>query len=73
MKSVFLKAQLGGNFGIVFLIRFVAGIPELAWRLRINMLASALIPGGGRHPVAVVIHLAVFLTLQEVQGGDWRK
>ena len=51
----------------------MAGIPELAWRLRINMLASALIPGGGRHPVAVVIHLAVFLTLQEVQGGDWRK
>ena len=45
----------------------VARIPGLL--LRINMLASALIPGGGQHPVAVVIHLAVFLTLQEVQGG----
>ena len=41
--------------------------------LRINMLASALIPGGGHHPVAVVIHLAVFLTLQEVKGGKRKR
>ena len=37
------------------------------------MLASALIPGGGQHLVAVPIHLAVFLTLQEVQGGGWKR
>ena len=40
---------------------------------RTNILASALIPGGGQHLVAVPIHLVVFRGLQEVQGGGWKR
>ena len=41
--------------------------------LRINMLANALIPGGGHHPVVVMIHLVAFLTLQEVLAGNQKR
>ncbi len=63
------------NFALLSIIRFVAffswggGASGIVWRLRTYMLPSALIPGGGHRPVVVVIHLVVFLTLQEVQDG----